>query len=192
MAGKRGVPWRRRRHGQLLRGEWPGHVVDDVSLTGVVGDGGRLDPSPGAAFPGCLRSASSSPWAAAIWALVSASSRRSWVSLAVRVAPPVFGSGIDVGTRWISAAQGAGECEVAREAKRVIGRGWRPSAAPRPARAKGPSPVPGDTADRPARSGKRIDGVSRSLPYSDLLALTSSHRRGRGGREAHASDCAFR
>jgi hypothetical protein len=33
----------------------------------------------------------------------------------------------------------------------------------------------------PAASGQRIDGVSRSLPYSDLLALTSSGRL-RGGR----------
>jgi hypothetical protein len=53
---------------------------------GVVEDGGRLGQPPGAALPGCLRSASSSPWAAASWALVSASSRRSSVSLVVRVA----------------------------------------------------------------------------------------------------------
>ena len=40
----------------------------------------------------------------------------------------------------------------------------------------------GASASRPPRAdlGQRIDGVSRSLPYSDLLALTSSGRRGEG------------
>jgi hypothetical protein len=42
--------------------------------------------------------------------------------------------------------------------------------------ARGPAHVPGGRPD----SGQRIDGVSRLLPYSDLLALTSSGRRGEG------------
>jgi hypothetical protein len=36
---------------------------------------------------------------------------------------------------------------------------------------------------RSAGSWQRIDGVSRLLPYSDLLALTSSSRRGEGGSD---------
>ena len=81
--------------GQLLRREWPGHVVDDVSLTRRRRGRRRPDhSSPGAAFWGCLRSASSSPWAAASWALVSASSRRSSASLAVKVATTLDAPGL--------------------------------------------------------------------------------------------------
>jgi hypothetical protein len=47
--------------GQLLRCEWPGHIVDDASLTWRRRGRRAAGQSPGAAFPGCLRSASSSP-----------------------------------------------------------------------------------------------------------------------------------
>ena len=47
--------------GQLLRHEWPGHVVDDASSTGCRRGRQAAGSVPGAALPGCLRSASSSP-----------------------------------------------------------------------------------------------------------------------------------
>ena len=54
--------------------------------------------------------------------------------------------------------------------------GRRPVSRPRRSGRRGGRPRP----RRWAGSWQRIDGVSRLLPYSDLLALTSSSRRGEG------------
>jgi hypothetical protein len=54
--------------------------------------------------------------------------------------------------------------------------GRRPVSRPRRSGRHGGRPRP----RRWAGSWQRIDGVSRLLPYSDLLALTSSSRRGEG------------
>jgi hypothetical protein len=78
---------------QLLWSGWPGHDVDDGSLTWHRRGRRGAGQSPGVACAGLRRSASSSPCAAASWALTSASSRRSSVSLAVRVATTLGAAG---------------------------------------------------------------------------------------------------